>query len=77
MLHVLSVADLEKGAHKSKVKCATVLTGVQARCLSTFLEPLGPHMDKPLKTVANDQCDVRPTVTFPTAALRRLLIGAW
>ena len=30
-------------------------------------------MDKPLKSVTHDQCDARPTVTFPAAGHYRSL----
>jgi len=31
---------------------------------------LRPQVDKPLKSVTHDQCDARPTVTFPAAGHR-------
>jgi len=42
-----------------------------------YLPSLGrePGVDKPLKSVTHDQCDARPTVTFPAAGHHRPLTG--
>jgi len=36
---------------------------------------VSPYLDKPLKSVTHDQCDARPTVTFPAAGHYRPLTG--
>jgi len=45
------------------------------RSVDGALISLSPYVDKPLNSVMHDQCDARPTVTFPAAGHRRPLTG--
>ena len=40
------------------------------------LEPVGGQTVRPLNSIKRDQCDVRPTVTFPAVEHHRPLTGA-